>query len=290
MEIVLRSKLFVPGSRPELFSKALASQADAISMDLEDSVIESKKPIARENIAAFLQTSEVQNSNKTIIVRTNSLDSIHFEADVLATIQTGLSMLNLPKVESADDIQLAVKILEQAEINNNIHQPATILANIETVKGLRLARKIASAHPRVVGLQLGLNDLFSSMGIDRTDRKNVHAVMFSLRMATAEAGVFAYDGAFTDFHDEPGFRQEATMAQQLGYLGKSCIHPNQVRPANEVFTPSDEAINFATRIIDAARTAKMDGAGAFTLDGRMIDLPAIKRAEVIINTFTRSRK
>lgn len=278
----MRSKLFVPASRPELFAKALASQADAVSVDLEDSVIESRKSEARASIAKLLQTPEVLSSDKKIIVRCNALDSTHFESDLQAVTQTSLNILNLPKVESASDIHAAVDILEQAEIHNDVTQAVGILANIETPKGLRLATEIAAAHPRVVGLQLGLNDLFNSLGINRQVSGNVHAVMFAVRMAAGEAGVFAYDGAFANIQDESGYRREAGMARHMGYLGKSCIHPNQVKLANEVFTPSDDEIALALRILEASREAESNGAGAFKLDGTMIDLPAIKQAELIV--------
>lgn len=278
----MRSKLFVPASRPELFAKALASQADAVSVDLEDSVIESRKSEARASIAKLLQTPQVLSSDKKIIVRCNALDSTHFESDLQAVTQTSLNILNLPKVESASDIHAAVDILEQAEIHNDVTQAVGILANIETPKGLRLATEIAAAHPRVVGLQLGLNDLFNSLGINRQVSGNVHAVMFAVRMAAGEAGVFAYDGAFANIQDESGYRREAGMARHMGYLGKSCIHPNQVKLANEVFTPSDDEIALALRILEASREAESNGAGAFKLDGTMIDLPAIKQAELIV--------
>ena len=284
----MRSKLFAPGSRPELFSKALRSQADAVSVDLEDSVIESRKEEARAQVADWLKSPETLASKKTIIVRSNELNSTHFAADLLAITQPRLDMLNLPKVESAADVLAAIEVLEQAESTNGVSQPIGILANIETAKGLRLALEIATAHSRVIGLQLGLNDLFSSMSIDNKDKTSVHAVLFRIRMAAGEAGVFAYDGAFADIHDETGFCEEATMARRLGYLGKSCIHPSQVTLANEVFKPNDDELAFAMRVVEASHEAESNGNGAFTLDGTMIDLPAVKRAELIINSAQRS--
>jgi len=201
----MRSKLFVPGSRSELFIKALNSSADAISLDLEDSVVEKRKVEAREKVCTFLRLPEVTASDKTIIVRVNGRGTAHFEADILAITQPALDMVNLPKVESARDVRVAADILGKAEKLNGQTKEVRILANIETPKGLRSAAEIATSHPRLAGLQLGLNDLFESLSIDRRDAKNVHAAMFAMRMAAGEGDVFAYDGAFVDIRDKKGF-------------------------------------------------------------------------------------
>lgn len=278
----MRSKLFVPGSRPELFAKALASEADAISIDLEDSVADRRKDEARAHVAEFLRSSEVLASNKIVIVRCNAPTTAQFEPDLRAIAQPALDMLNLPKQERSDDVCHAASVLEQVEADNGIAEPVGILATIESPAGMRRAHEIASAHPRVTGLQLGLSDLFDAFNIDRQDCGNVHAAMFAVRMAAAEAGVLAVDGACADFGDDRKFREEAAMARRLGFCGKSCIHPSQVALANEIFMPSDEEIAAATRVVEASRRAASSGVGAFTVDGKMIDRPAIRRAEQIV--------
>ncbi|MEO8101164.1 MAG: CoA ester lyase [Betaproteobacteria bacterium] len=278
----MRSKLFVPGSRPEYFDKALSSQADAISIDLEDSVVESRKGEARVMVREFLRSAGVRSTNKVIIVRVNAIGTAHFDADVAAIVQPGLAILNLPKPESAADIQVAVAALGRAEAANGLDRRIGILANIETPKALRCAREIALADARVAGLQLGFGDLFEPLGIARRDVRNVHAAMFAMRTAAGEAGVFAYDGAFADVQDEAGYREEAEMARRLGYLGKSCIHPSQIALANEVFRPSDDEIDHARRVIDAFQAAEANGTGAIMVDGKMIDMPFVRRAEAIV--------
>ena len=284
----MRSKLFVPGVRPEWFAKALAGDADALSFDLEDSVPEQRKAEARASVAEFVRSSAVREAAKVIVVRVNALGTSHFEADVEAIAQAAVALVNLPKVESAEDIHAAVAVLERAEVANGIDRPLRLLANIETPRGLRLAAEIAAAHPRVAGLQLGLADLFEPFGIDRHDTANVHATLYAVRMAAAEAGVFAWDAAFADLEDADGFRAEASMARRLGYIGKSCIHPMQVALANEVFQPDAEEIAAAQRIVAAAREAGAQGRGAFVVDGRMVDLPFLKRAEAIVASANRS--
>jgi citrate lyase subunit beta/citryl-CoA lyase len=278
----MRSKLFVPGSRPELFHKALSSQADAISIDLEDSVVESRKAEARATVRTFLLSEEARASRKILIVRVNAMDTAHFEADVMAVAQNGLALLNLPKPESAADIQKAVVTLERAEAANGVSKPISLLANIESAKALRFAADIATADPRVAGLQLGFGDMFEPLGIERYDSANVHAAMFALRLAAGEAGVFAYDGAYANVSDAAGYRAEAEMARRLGFWGKSCIHPSQIALANEAFRPSEAEIAQAQRVLEAAKRADEAGVGAFVVDGRMIDVPFIRRAEAIV--------
>ncbi len=278
----MRSKLFVPGSRPELFSKAMASLADAVSIDLEDSVLPERKEEARNSTGAFVKTCVNQGTGKVLIVRVNAQDTAHFEADLRAVVHPGLQLLNVPKVQSAADILTAVAAIEQAERHNAVTCPVGILVNIETPKALRCAAEIATAHQRVVGLQLGLADLFEPYGIARYDARHVHATMLAMRMAAAEAGVFAFDAAYGNVADSEGFRAEAEMAYSLGYLGKSCIHPSQVAVVNAVFRPSDAEIVHAQRVLDAADAAAAKGNGALLIDGKMVDAPFVRRAQQIL--------
>lgn len=282
----MRSKLFVPGSRPDLFAKALAGAADAISFDVEDSVPEDSKARARGDIADFLRSGAVRRcdnlAGKTLIVRVNALGSPHFEGDLMAFACAQVALLNLPKAECAADVREAAAALESAEQRNGVTRPIGLLVNIETARGLRLAPEIAAAHPRVAGLQLGLADLFESMHADRRSPANVHAAMFQMSMACAESGKFAYDSAYPDVADTEGFRREAEQARQLGYVGKSCVHPKQVALANEVFGAATLDVDTARRIVAAAQDAARTGRGAFLLDGRMIDLPFVKRAQAVL--------
>lgn len=280
----MRSKLFVPGSRPELFAKALSGPADALSFDLEDAVAPSRKAEAREHLARMLADPQTAASGKTLIVRVNALDSGHFHADVQAVVRPGLHLVNLPKAESEADVVAAASAIEQARAANEVNEPVGLLLNIESPRALRRAATLAAAHPSVAGLQLGLGDLFEPAGISRRQNVAVQQAMFALRMAAAEAGVFAYDSAFANIEDEAGFRAEAELARSLGYLGKSCIHPRQVPLVNAAFRPTDEEIAHATRVVQAAREASDKGVAAFVVDGRMIDGPFLRRAEAILRS------
>jgi citrate lyase subunit beta/citryl-CoA lyase len=277
----MRSKLFVPASRPELFAKAMAGEADAISFDLEDAVDESMKDEARRVLSTFLARLE-PGHGKTIIVRVNGLATAHFAADVEAVVASrAVDLVNFPKAESAEDVKACAEALAAAERRAGV-APLSILANIETPRAFRLAAQIASASPRVAGLQAGWGDLIEPLDIDRYNLPMIESLLLAIRIAAGEAGAFAYDGAWAKIEDPEGYKREARAARRLGYLGKSAIHPSQVPLANEVFRPSDEEIAHSLKVVAAAREAKEKGVGAFTVNGRMVDAPFIRRAERIL--------
>lgn len=278
----MRSKLFVPASRPELFQKALASEADALSFDLEDAVVESRKAEARENLRSFLQSEAALKSEKTIIVRINPSDTLHFGADLDAVLLPRVNLLNVPKTGSGEAVKQVVEAMEAIEVKNNVPAPIRLLLNIETPQAVRNAHEIASAHVRVAGLQLGLGDLFEPLAISRANTAAIDAAMFLVRMAAGEAGVFVYDSAFANTADKEGFRAEAQRARDLGFIGKSCIHPSQVALANEVFRPTDAEIAHALKVVASIGPAAAQGLGAYVIDGKMIDEPFIRRAQAIV--------
>jgi len=278
----MRSKLFVPASRPELFAKALASDADALSFDLEDAVAPERKPQARTDLRALLAADNARASRKTLIVRVNALSTPYFAADIDAVARNGVSLVNLPKPENPDDVRAAAAALEAAERSNGVTAPIGLLLNVESPRALRHAAELALAHPRVAGLQLGLGDLFEPLSIARRETAAIQQAMFALRVAAGEAGVFAYDTAFANIKDIEGFRAEAQMARAFGFIGKSCIHPSQIALANEVFRPSDDDIAHAVRVVQAARDADAQGIGAYVVDGTMIDPPFVERARALV--------
>lgn len=278
----MRSKLFVPGARPELFAKALASQADALSFDLEDAVAEERKAQARVAVAAFVAGGQAAAACKRVIVRINAPDSAHFAADLAAVARPGVDLINLPKIESPEQLRRAASAVESAARANGAAQPPGLLVNIETARALAAAAAIAAAHPGVAGLQLGLGDLFEPHGIDRYDARNVHAAMFAVRMAAAAAGVFAVDGAWAALEDSDGYAAEARMARGLGFVGKTCVHPRQVPLANTAFAPTEAELAAARRIVAAARQEAGDARGVFVVDGRMVDAPFLARARALL--------
>lgn len=278
----MRSKLFVPGSRPELFAKALQSQADALSFDLEDAVAEARKNEARGLLGDFLQSPASQGHGKTFIVRVNAMDTPHFESDIAAVVREGVHLVNLPKPETAEQVRQAAQCVQRAARANGVTVVPGLLLNIETPKALRCAAELAGAHASVAGLQLGLGDLFEPFGVNRRETGAIVQTLFALRMAAAEAGIYAYDGAFADIQDRDGFEAEARLSRSLGFLGKTCIHPSQVALANAVYQPTPAEIASALKVVDAAREADGQALGAYVVDGKMVDRPFVIRAQAIV--------
>lgn len=279
----MRSKLFVPASRPELFAKALASAADGLSFDLEDAVAESRKDEARALLQGFLRSPEALSGHrKTLIVRVNAMDTAHFERDVADIVCPALHWINLPKPESADEVRAAAQAVERAARAAGMARPPRLLLNIETPRALRLAHELAAAHPLARGLQVGLGDLFEPYGVHRREPTAIAQVLMGVRMAAAEAGIAAYDGAFANIQDAEGFRAEAELAARLGLSGKTCIHPSQVTTANAVFQPSAAEIATALKVVSAAAQADAGGVGAYVVDGKMIDRPFVLRAQAVV--------
>ncbi|MBS0479628.1 MAG: CoA ester lyase [Proteobacteria bacterium] len=267
----MRSKLFVPCSRPDFFGKALTGGADALSFDLEDAVPPDGKEAARARLIELLRSDGALGSAKRLIVRINALDTPFFDGDVAALTGLRVDLVNIPKADSPDAVRAAAARLTAAGV------AAGLLVNIETAGALRQAAAIAAAHPNVAGLQAGLNDLLTPLGVDRRDPRHIQAALWSIRLGAGEAGCFAYDGAWPDLTDQDGFRAEAELARGLGFLGKSCVHPRQIAIANAVFDRGGE-IARARRLLAAAGAAAAHGHGAFVFEDAMVDAPAIAAA------------
>jgi citrate lyase subunit beta/citryl-CoA lyase len=275
--MIIRSKLFVPGDRPELFEKASASAADALSFDLEDAVEERKKTAARAHVASFLRRAN-SASEKIYIVRVNPWASSHFDRDLDAIVGPGLHLVNIPKVESAHEVSEAAETILSLAQKRKVQNQIPLLVNIETPKALRLAAEIANASPLVVGLQVGFNNLLTRFTIDSSDATAQQFVRLQVRLAAAERNLFALDGAFSEFKNPNGFHAEALRARAMGFQGKSCLHPNQVPIANDVFTPTAEEVAFAQEVVRAAP----DTGGVAVVKNQMVDAPMIAHAQSII--------
>jgi citrate lyase subunit beta/citryl-CoA lyase len=214
-------------------------------------------------------------------VRVNGIETPHFEADLAAIASPALDIVNLPKPEAPDDVKACAAALARIEREHGL-DPLGILVNIESPRALRWAAELATASPKVVGLQAGWGDLIEPLDIDRYNPAMIQQLQLQIRIAAGEAGVWAYDGAWAKIQDPDGYRREAEAARRLGFIGKSAIHPSQVGIANEVFRPTDAEIAHALKVVAAAREASEKGIGAWTVDGRMVDAPFVRRAEAIL--------
>ena len=308
-----RCQLFGPGSRPQLFPKMAASAADVINLDLEDAVAPGDKARARANVVDAL--SSVDFGAKTVSVRINGLDTAWWYDDVIQLVEQGgdrLDLIMVPKVGNARDIYAVDCLLSAAEAKVGRAGKIGIEVIIETAQGAARVDEIAGASPRLQSMSFGVADYAASMGMQTTGIGGEQEEYFALapggsgngdgastgrarhwldpwhwpivRMVAAcrQHGLLPVDGPYGDFSDAEGFRAQALRSRTLGCVGKWAIHPNQVAPANEVFTPSDEMVGRARRILDAMAEADRAGQGAVTLDGKLIDLASIRQAQVIV--------
>ncbi|MEO0427152.1 MAG: CoA ester lyase [Pseudomonadota bacterium] len=303
-----RCQLFGPGSKPALFEKMAASAADVVNLDLEDAVAPDDKIEARKNVVQAI--NDVDWGNKTVSVRINGLDTPYWVRDVVDLVeQTNgrLDLIMIPKAGNAKDVYTVDAMITALEVATGKTKRLGLEVIIETAAGLAHVEEIAAASPRMEAMSLGPADYAAFMGMATTAIGGTqvnyamvedpredggerarhfadpwHYPTVAIVAACRTHGVLPVDGPFGDFSDPEGFRAQAWRSATLGMVGKWAIHPSQVALANEVFTPSEAAVTKAKRIIDAMEEAKRAGAGAVTLDGKLIDLASIRQAEVIV--------
>ncbi|MFW5654991.1 MAG: L-malyl-CoA/beta-methylmalyl-CoA lyase [Roseicyclus sp.] len=296
-----RCQLFGPGSRPAIFEKMAASEADVINLDLEDSVAPDDKPAARASVIQAI--SAVDWGRKTLSVRINGLDSPYWYRDVVDLLEQGgerLDQIMIPKVGNASDIYAVDALVTSVEAAMGRSRRIAFEVIIESAAGIAHVEEIAAASPRLQAMSLGAADFAASMGMQTTGiggtQENYymhhdgarhysdpwHWAQASIVAACRTHGVLPVDGPFGDFSDDEGFRAQARRSATLGMVGKWAIHPRQVALANEVFTPSDAAVAEAREILAAMEEAKASGAGATVYKGRLVDIASIKQAEVIV--------
>ncbi|WP_224450029.1 HpcH/HpaI aldolase/citrate lyase family protein [Haloprofundus salilacus] len=268
-----RSVLFSPGDRPELMRKAPTSDADTVVFDLEDAVSPERKDGAREEIHDVLSDREF-DPDAEVCVRlvdpTTDLDVILGADDVR------LDAVMLPKVGAASDVDEAAAVL--AEHGRDL----PVLALVENAAGVLSAAEIAAAAA-TDALLFGAEDLAADVGATRTEEAT--EVLYARQhvvIAAAAAGIDAIDMVYTDFRDSEGLAKETAYATTLGYDGKMAIHPAQVSVINDAFTPSDERIEWAQKVVAAKEEADDEGRGVFQVDGEMIDGPLVTQAERIL--------
>ena len=254
-----RSVLYIPGSKERALEKAKTLPVDAIIFDLEDAVAADEKPNARQTLAASLKAGGYGDRFK--IVRINALDTEWGAQDVAAMAGVGADAILLPKVGSAADLDALGALIDGVEL----------WAMIESPQGILHAEDIA-AHPRLTGFVLGTNDLAKDLNCRfRADRLPLMSALQISLLAARAHGVVCIDGVYNAFKDDEGLRAEAEQGRDLGYDGKSLIHPAQVGIANEVFAPTADEVELATRQIAAFEEAEAAGQGVAVVDGRIVE-------------------
>ena len=271
----------MPGDDWKKITKSLTLGVDCICMDMEDGVAINRKPEARTTIAKALQELDFGKSEK--LARINSVGSGWEKDDLEAVLPYHPDGIVIPKLEALDQIKWGSEIIEAAELKygwplNSVR----MLVGVETAKGILNLKEIAS-HPRLDAIIFGGEDYAASIGATRTPEAiELLYAREAVVTACAANDLQAIDIVTIDFKDLDFVRAEAEFGAQLGYSGKQIIHPAQVEPVQSAFTPSDEAIAYATRVVDAFETSQKEGKGAFALGGKMIDMPLLKNAQKVL--------
>ncbi len=292
----VRSMLFVPGSRPDRMEKAAQSAADAVCLDLEDSVAPEEKAAGRANVIGALQRLDF--GARVRIVRVNALDTPHTYRDVMEIAEAvgdRLDLFMLPKAESAGDVAFVDTLLSQIEVSRGFTRRIGIEAQIETARGFLYAREIAAASSRLDALIFGPGDYAASMhmpatGIGEFDEWDEaypghrwHAAMHTVVAAGRANGLRCMDGPYAGFKDTAGLERSSRIARSLGFDGKQCIHPTQLAIVNGVFGPSDGDVARAEAVLKAYEDAVAAGRGVATHEGRMIDAASLRMARALLD-------
>jgi citrate lyase subunit beta/citryl-CoA lyase len=264
----------------DMLEKAVKLNADQVLFDLEDAVASDEKAAARENTVTAVE--EFDWGNTLLTFRMNDLSLPYAYRDLVTVVEAvgdRMDTVTVPKVRSAEDIHVVDTLLEQIETQVSINDPVGIQLLIEETEAIQNVDEIAAASDRIETLEFGSGDYSASLGVDhpsaQSDPRDTsdqwHYARQRILNAARSNGLDAIDGAYPNFSDIEGYRRECETANEAGYVGKWAIHPDQISVANEVFTPSQEEIEHAERVLQALDEGESEGAGAVDFDGVMID-------------------
>jgi citrate lyase subunit beta/citryl-CoA lyase len=277
-----RTSLYVSCANPANMNQAAFYNEDCLVYDLEDSVPPAEKDAAR--LLAYYTVRYHKPEGKYVLIRVNGIYSEFFEDDLEAAVRARPDALRIPKVESADEVKVISRKIEKIEASAGIDVGSIELwCNIESYLGVLRAEEIAKADPRVAALALGAEDFTASMKASRT-KKGIEILYArnAILMACRNAGIDALDAVYSDINDEEGLREDTMLAKNLGFDGKTVVHPRQIDIVNSYFTPSEKEINYALRVLAIIEEGKKMNKGAVTLDGSMIDKPMELRARTTL--------
>ncbi|MDD3123734.1 MAG: CoA ester lyase [Candidatus Izemoplasmatales bacterium] len=281
---MIRSLLFIPGNLPNMLQNAYLFDADAIIFDLEDSVHILEKDNARNLCSEFLLSTK-KPLNVENLVRINSLDSPFFMNDLETLVSDKIDGIVVPKA-TIEILKKLNDVLSKIENIKNMTTHLKLIPIIESAFSVLEVDKIASL-PRVSGLLLGAEDLARDLGITRTKKGNeIFYAREKVIMACAAFNILAIDTPYTDVYDDEGLKEDVLLASSLGMKAKSAIHPRHIEWINKAFSPSMDEIKLAFLIIDAKKKADLEGKGAFSVNGKMVDKPIIDKA---LDTIARAK-
>ena len=274
-----RSVLYMPGSNTRALEKGRTLPADALILDLEDAVAPDSKSDARSNIASALSAGGY--GQREIIVRVNGLDTEWGGDDIAAISAARPDAILVPKVESAEMVNDVADRMAKAGAGDSV----SIMCMMETPLGVLNAQEIAAANPRLSCLIMGTSDLVKDLHAAHTpDRLPVLTSLSMVILAARAYGLAVVDGVHLDLQDDDGFAASCQQGKELGFDGKTLIHPKTIAKANEVFAPSAEEISEAHRVIEAHATAAAGGQGVVVLDGKLIENLHVENAKRLVAT------
>ena len=273
-----RSVLYMPGANERALEKAKSIDADALILDLEDSVSPDAKEAGRANVCAAVQSGEY--GHRELAIRVNSIGTQWHDDDIVAAAKAGPDAILVPKVESAEQVRDLVAAIEAA----GAPETTALWAMIETPTALLHAEEIAAAHERLTVIVMGTNDIVNeTYGLHVPGRNPLVLTALSWTLlAVRAAGKVVIDGVYNDVKDAEGFVAEARQGREMGFDGKTLIHPSQVEPANEAFAPSEADIERAQGMIAAFEEAAAQKKGVATFNGKMIEELHIRDAKRIL--------
>jgi citrate lyase beta subunit len=273
----------MPGDDRHKIEKAITLGVDCICMDIEDAVAFNRKNAARETIAAALR--ELNFGRAERLVRINPVGSGMEEDDLRAVLDARPDGIVLPKVGDVEAVRWVSARLAEAELEQGLPlESIALLGLIETARGVVNVKDIASCDPRLQALIFGAEDLAGDIGAVRTrEGWEIFYARSAVVTHAAAFGLQSIDMVYMDLHNLEGLADECLQAARMAYTGKQAIHPNQVVPIQEAFTPDDDAVARARRVVETAAQQQTEGRGAFSLDGRMVDAPVVKAAERVLD-------
>ena len=279
---VLRSLLFVPGNQPKMLERASGLKPDAFIPDMEDSVPIDEKANAREVTSSYL--AQLGSGGTPVIPRVNSLDTGLLDDDLASVVGEHVFGVSVGKIETPEDIATISGKLDALERKAWIEVGSVrLLPWIETAMAIVHLYEICKASPRIVGVAFGAEDFTNDMGIERTESETeTYFARNSIVVAARAADVLALDTPYFSFRDPDGLRENASVARQYGFKGKFAIHPAQIDIINETFSPSAAEIEQAQRVVEAFDEAARRGRGSTSLDGKVVDVPVVKRAQAVL--------
>ena len=281
MTQLFRSLIFVPGNNPRFLEKAKKIQADIVCFDLEDSVPDDEKTIARKLIKNALKSRSEYSSS--IFVRTNSPLSGKIPSDLKEIIQKGIDGIVIPKVNNITELKKIQKTLSGLEKSKKL-KPIQIIPSIESAEGVVNSYPIASFGKRVTAIVFGIFDLLNDLGVEYTkDSPGGKYSRYKIPVDAAAAGISAIDGIWQDLNDLKGLQKDCNFGKSLGYAGKSVIHPDQISMVHKSFYPNKTEISWAEKVCKVYLESTKKGKGATTVDGKMIDEVHYKQAQALLD-------